>query len=161
MKYTKIYMHKLTYIHTSMESNLFGCWCCLSPPQNICAHKHHGNFNCLLNYYLSVSGNTSTAASVVSVAAAASRTTTSLPSSYTKGVLQTIGFKEFIPYLEQFNAANDQKIETYLQANAYKMPTEGKNLYLLSEFFLCLSKERENFSFLQKNLNYSEIYSKF
>ncbi|XP_046802329.1 tRNA dimethylallyltransferase isoform X2 [Lucilia cuprina] len=66
----------------------------------------------------SISGNTcdttSTSASVSS----------SSSSNYTKGVLQTIGFKEFIPYLEQFNAANDQKIETYLQANAYKMPTE-------------------------------------
>ncbi|XP_069965795.1 tRNA dimethylallyltransferase isoform X1 [Bactrocera oleae] len=44
--------------------------------------------------------------------------------AYTRGVLQTIGFKEFIPYLEQFNAANDQKIEEYLRLNAYKMPTE-------------------------------------
>ncbi|XP_075155115.1 tRNA dimethylallyltransferase [Haematobia irritans] len=43
---------------------------------------------------------------------------------YTKGVLQTIGFKEFIPYLERFNAANDEKIDEYLRANAYKMPTE-------------------------------------
>uniref|UniRef100_W8CD56 tRNA dimethylallyltransferase, mitochondrial n=2 Tax=Ceratitis capitata TaxID=7213 RepID=W8CD56_CERCA len=44
--------------------------------------------------------------------------------TYTRGVLQTIGFKEFIPYLEQYNAANDQKIEEYLRLNAYKMPTE-------------------------------------
>uniref|UniRef100_A0A1I8NV79 C2H2-type domain-containing protein n=1 Tax=Stomoxys calcitrans TaxID=35570 RepID=A0A1I8NV79_STOCA len=43
---------------------------------------------------------------------------------YTKGVLQTIGFKEFIPYLERFSAANDEKIDEYLRANAYKMPTE-------------------------------------
>uniref|UniRef100_A0A1A9ZZD7 C2H2-type domain-containing protein n=1 Tax=Glossina pallidipes TaxID=7398 RepID=A0A1A9ZZD7_GLOPL len=44
---------------------------------------------------------------------------------YTKGVLQTIGFKEFIPYLEQFDAANDEQIEAYLKTNDYKMPTEG------------------------------------
>ncbi|XP_053949251.1 tRNA dimethylallyltransferase-like [Anastrepha ludens] len=44
--------------------------------------------------------------------------------TYTRGVLQTIGFKEFMPYLEQFNAANDQKIEEYLRLNSYKMPTE-------------------------------------
>ncbi|XP_017483394.1 PREDICTED: tRNA dimethylallyltransferase, mitochondrial-like [Rhagoletis zephyria] len=44
--------------------------------------------------------------------------------AYTRGVLQTIGFKEFIPYLEQFDAANDQKIDEYLRLNAYKMPTE-------------------------------------
>ncbi|KAL9878645.1 tRNA dimethylallyltransferase [Glossina fuscipes] len=44
---------------------------------------------------------------------------------YTKGVLQTIGFKEFIPYLEQFDAANDEQIEAYLKTNEYKMPTEG------------------------------------
>ncbi|XP_073831243.1 tRNA dimethylallyltransferase [Musca autumnalis] len=43
---------------------------------------------------------------------------------YTKGVLQTIGFKEFVPYLERFNAANDEKIEEYLRQNAYKMPSE-------------------------------------
>ena len=54
---------------------------------------------------------------------------------YTKGVLQTIGFKEFIPYLEQFDAANDQKIEAYLQANAYKMPTEGNIHYFFFFFF--------------------------
>uniref|UniRef100_A0A1A9W246 C2H2-type domain-containing protein n=1 Tax=Glossina brevipalpis TaxID=37001 RepID=A0A1A9W246_9MUSC len=46
-------------------------------------------------------------------------------SLYTKGVLQTIGFKEFIPYLEQFDAANDEQIETYLKANGYKMPTQA------------------------------------
>ena len=56
-------------------------------------------------------------------------------SMYTKGVLQTIGFKEFIPYLEQFDAANDQKIEAYLQANAYKMPTEGNIHYFFFFFF--------------------------
>ncbi|KAM7349301.1 tRNA dimethylallyltransferase [Cochliomyia hominivorax] len=72
------------------------------------------------NVNKSVSGNTKTTGTPKTTT-----TTTSLPSSlYTKGVLQTIGFKEFIPYLEQFNAANDQKIETYLKANAYKMPTE-------------------------------------
>ncbi|XP_037810899.1 tRNA dimethylallyltransferase-like, partial [Lucilia sericata] len=65
----------------------------------------------------SISGNTCHTTS-------ASASSSSSSSTYTKGVLQTIGFKEFIPYLEQFNAANDQKIETYLQANAYKMPTE-------------------------------------
>uniref|UniRef100_A0A1A9ULI9 tRNA dimethylallyltransferase n=1 Tax=Glossina austeni TaxID=7395 RepID=A0A1A9ULI9_GLOAU len=43
---------------------------------------------------------------------------------YTKGVLQTIGFKEFIPYLEQFDAANDEQIEAYLKTNEFKMPTE-------------------------------------
>ncbi|XP_058976913.1 tRNA dimethylallyltransferase [Musca domestica] len=43
---------------------------------------------------------------------------------YTKGVLQTIGYKEFVPYLEKFNATNDEKIEEYLRLNSYKMPSE-------------------------------------
>lgn len=83
----------------------------------------------LLFAELSISGNTTGITTTTSLPSTSSSSSSSL--AYTKGVLQTIGFKEFIPYLEQFNAANDQKIETYLQANAYKMPTEGKfNSYI-------------------------------
>lgn len=56
-------------------------------------------------------------------------TTTMCSAEYTKGVLQTIGYKEFIPYLEKFNATNDEKIEEYLRLNSYKMPSEGKLSY--------------------------------
>ncbi|XP_061389920.1 tRNA dimethylallyltransferase [Musca vetustissima] len=45
---------------------------------------------------------------------------------YTKGVLQTIGYKEFVPYLERFNAENDDRIEEYLRKNSYQMPSEEK-----------------------------------
>uniref|UniRef100_A0A1B0GL04 C2H2-type domain-containing protein n=2 Tax=Lutzomyia longipalpis TaxID=7200 RepID=A0A1B0GL04_LUTLO len=33
---------------------------------------------------------------------------------YTKGILQTIGFKEFIPYLENFSQDDDEKILKYI-----------------------------------------------
>lgn len=67
--------------------------------------------------------------------------------AYTRGVLQTIGFKEFIPYLEQFNAANDQKIEEYLCLNAYKMPTEGN----------CIQRSRFFFAYYLMPLNFSHF----
>lgn len=41
---------------------------------------------------------------------------------YTKGILQTIGLKEFIPYLEKFNEDDDKKNEAYLKSNNYKLP---------------------------------------
>lgn len=45
----------------------------------------------------------------------------------TKGILQTIGFKEFMLYLEKFDVENDHRIEDYLRANNFKMPiTTGK-----------------------------------
>ncbi|XP_055911451.1 tRNA dimethylallyltransferase [Eupeodes corollae] len=45
----------------------------------------------------------------------------SCENKYTKGILQTIGLKEFIPYLEQFNEEDDQKNEAYLKSNNYKI----------------------------------------
>ncbi|XP_067641840.1 tRNA dimethylallyltransferase isoform X2 [Eurosta solidaginis] len=45
------------------------------------------------------------------------------PLTYTVGVLQTIGFKEFVPYLEKYDESNDRRIEEYLRLNDYKMPT--------------------------------------
>ena len=101
-----------------------------------------------------------------------SATSSCSSSMYTKGVLQTIGFKEFIPYLEQFDAANDQKIEAYLQANAYKMPTEGNIIFpffsslhftLLFFFLYLLFTQKKNsiscvferYSYRQMNIIFS------
>ncbi|KAH8388254.1 hypothetical protein KR093_002022, partial [Drosophila rubida] len=50
--------------------------------------------------------------------------------AYTKGVLQTIGYKEFVPYLEKFNAQQDAKLETYLSANHYQLPNQEQLLTL-------------------------------
>lgn len=35
---------------------------------------------------------------------------------YTKGILQTIGFKEFIPYLEKFEADEDERLKEFMLA---------------------------------------------
>lgn len=35
---------------------------------------------------------------------------------YTKGILQTIGFKEFIPYLEKFKADEDERLKVFMSA---------------------------------------------
>ncbi|EDW84742.1 uncharacterized protein Dwil_GK12971 [Drosophila willistoni] len=44
--------------------------------------------------------------------------------AYTKGVLQTIGYKEFVPYLMKYNADFDEKVEEYLKAHQYQMPSK-------------------------------------
>lgn len=41
---------------------------------------------------------------------------------YTKGVLQTIGFKEFIPYLEKYSKDEDDRILEYLKHKSYDSP---------------------------------------
>ncbi|XP_023163571.2 tRNA dimethylallyltransferase [Drosophila hydei] len=43
--------------------------------------------------------------------------------AYTKGVLQTIGYKEFVPYLLKYDAQQDLKLEEYLSAHQYQLPT--------------------------------------
>ncbi|XP_060650471.1 tRNA dimethylallyltransferase [Drosophila nasuta] len=43
---------------------------------------------------------------------------------YTKGVLQTIGYKEFVPYLEKYNTDQDAKLEAYLQLHQYQLPSK-------------------------------------
>ncbi|XP_017023592.1 tRNA dimethylallyltransferase [Drosophila kikkawai] len=42
--------------------------------------------------------------------------------AYTSGVLQTIGYKEFVPYLMKYNQQQDDKIEQYLRTHNYKLP---------------------------------------
>lgn len=37
------------------------------------------------------------------------------PTAYTKGILQTIGFKEFIPYLERYDSEEDARITEYMR----------------------------------------------
>ncbi|XP_068157787.1 tRNA dimethylallyltransferase [Drosophila tropicalis] len=44
--------------------------------------------------------------------------------AYTKGVLQTIGYKEFVPYLMKYTADFDEKVEEYLKAHQYQMPSK-------------------------------------
>ncbi|XP_032579285.1 tRNA dimethylallyltransferase [Drosophila sechellia] len=46
--------------------------------------------------------------------------------AYTSGVLQTIGYKEFIPYLIQYDQQQDEKIEEYLKTHSYKLPGPEK-----------------------------------
>ncbi|XP_055390102.1 tRNA dimethylallyltransferase isoform X2 [Condylostylus longicornis] len=41
--------------------------------------------------------------------------------SYTKGILQSIGFKEFIPYLKQFDSNHDEIIGKYLKENNFQI----------------------------------------
>ncbi|XP_017873785.1 PREDICTED: tRNA dimethylallyltransferase, mitochondrial isoform X2 [Drosophila arizonae] len=43
--------------------------------------------------------------------------------AYTKGVLQTIGYKEFVPYLMKYDAQQDAKVEEYLSTHEYQLPT--------------------------------------
>ncbi|KAH8288298.1 hypothetical protein KR054_000216 [Drosophila jambulina] len=43
--------------------------------------------------------------------------------AYTSGVLQTIGYKEFVPYLMKYNQQQDDKIEQYLREHGYKLPS--------------------------------------
>lgn len=43
--------------------------------------------------------------------------------AYTSGVLQTIGYKEFVPYLMKYDHQEDEKIEQYLREHSYKLPS--------------------------------------
>ncbi|EDV43848.1 uncharacterized protein Dana_GF16308 [Drosophila ananassae] len=43
--------------------------------------------------------------------------------AYTSGVLQTIGYKEFVPYLLKFDEEQDSKIEEYLKNHNFKLPS--------------------------------------
>lgn len=56
---------------------------------------------------------------------------------YTKGVLQTIGFKEFIPYLEQYGESEDQVIEKFLKNSTNINDTLPPSLILLNS---CLNE---------------------
>ncbi|KAL7729886.1 hypothetical protein ACLKA6_014735 [Drosophila palustris] len=44
--------------------------------------------------------------------------------AYTKGVLQTIGYKEFVPYLLKYNEQQDNSLEEYLRNHQYQLPTK-------------------------------------
>ncbi|XP_001358410.3 tRNA dimethylallyltransferase [Drosophila pseudoobscura] len=44
--------------------------------------------------------------------------------AYTSGVLQTIGYKEFVPYLVKHNEQQDEKIEEYLKTHGYRLPSK-------------------------------------
>ncbi|SPP80327.1 tRNA dimethylallyltransferase [Drosophila guanche] len=44
--------------------------------------------------------------------------------AYTSGVLQTIGYKEFVPYLMKHNEQQDEQIEEYLRTHAYRLPSK-------------------------------------
>ncbi|XP_016981934.1 tRNA dimethylallyltransferase [Drosophila rhopaloa] len=44
--------------------------------------------------------------------------------AYTSGVLQTIGYKEFVPYLLNHDQNEDEKIEEYLRNHSYKLPSQ-------------------------------------
>lgn len=44
---------------------------------------------------------------------------------FTKGVLQSIGFKEFMPYLRKFDEAEDERIRMYLQGKSCQAQPTG------------------------------------
>lgn len=44
--------------------------------------------------------------------------------AYTKGVLQTIGYKEFVPYLMKYDEKQDTSLDAYLSAHQYQLPTK-------------------------------------
>lgn len=44
--------------------------------------------------------------------------------AYTKGVLQTIGYKEFVPYLMKYNEQQDARLDAYLSEHQYQLPTK-------------------------------------
>ncbi|KAH8406960.1 hypothetical protein KR222_001727, partial [Zaprionus bogoriensis] len=52
--------------------------------------------------------------------------------AYTKGVLQTIGYKEFVPYLTQYDEQQDARLEAYLRDHQYRLPT-AEQLQQLAE----------------------------
>lgn len=47
---------------------------------------------------------------------------------YTKGILQTIGFKEFAPYLEKYDESHDDIIQKYMQKSSDVPPPESLTL---------------------------------
>ena len=51
-------------------------------------------------------------------------------SDYTEGILQTIGFKEFIPYLEKFGATQDELINEFVTSPDTISEPEGWTLLL-------------------------------
>lgn len=51
---------------------------------------------------------------------------------YTKGVLQTIGFKEFIPYLEKYPKEEDNRILKYLEQETTAEHSPPESLLLLN-----------------------------
>lgn len=44
--------------------------------------------------------------------------------AYTKGVLQTIGYKEFVPYLMKYDEKQDISLDAYLSVHQYQLPTK-------------------------------------
>ncbi|XP_016960875.1 tRNA dimethylallyltransferase [Drosophila biarmipes] len=46
--------------------------------------------------------------------------------AYTSGVLQTIGYKEFVPYLLKYDHQQDEKLEEYLRNHSYKLPSQDE-----------------------------------
>lgn len=44
--------------------------------------------------------------------------------AYTKGVLQTIGYKEFVPYLMKYDEQQDVSVDAYLSEHQYQLPTK-------------------------------------
>ncbi|XP_022232901.2 tRNA dimethylallyltransferase [Drosophila obscura] len=44
--------------------------------------------------------------------------------AYTSGVLQTIGYKEFVPYLIKHSEQQDEQIEEYLKTHGYRLPSK-------------------------------------
>lgn len=44
--------------------------------------------------------------------------------AYTKGVLQTIGYKEFVPYLMRYDEQQDASLDAYLREHQYQLPTK-------------------------------------
>lgn len=58
---------------------------------------------------------------------------------YTKGILQTIGFKEFIPYLEKYDATQDALITEFMLQASDESPAEPEGVPLLQS---CLEELR-------------------
>ncbi|EDV90672.1 tRNA dimethylallyltransferase [Drosophila grimshawi] len=52
--------------------------------------------------------------------------------AFTKGVLQTIGYKEFVPYLTKYDDQQDASVEAYLSANNYQLPSNEQLLIIES-----------------------------
>ncbi|KAL5283358.1 TRIT1 family protein [Megaselia abdita] len=61
-------------------------------------------------------------------------------SQYTKGILQSIGFKEFVPYLESFDSNQDKVIESYLKENSYEIIDRKDNPEGLNVLKGCLDQ---------------------
>ncbi|ALC46786.1 CG31381, partial [Drosophila busckii] len=65
---------------------------------------------------------------------------------FTKGVLQTIGYKEFVPYLMKYDAQHDERVVAYLSENNYELPTQEQ----LSELEIVLANLAESLQLLSK-----------